>query len=71
MLIPLFNSQEIISTTQIYLGEDSSTIEYGKKLIHWRNRIPVLPSDSIKFAVVNTQTKTTILFLNKKDRCSC
>ncbi|MBW0588302.1 hypothetical protein O181_128017 [Austropuccinia psidii MF-1] len=56
---------------QIYLGEDSRTIKDGKELIHWRNRIPGLPSDSITFAVVNTQTEATILFFNKKDSLSC
>ncbi|MBW0592725.1 hypothetical protein O181_132440, partial [Austropuccinia psidii MF-1] len=58
---------EIICTTQIYLGEDSGTVEYGKKLVHRRNTVPVLPSDSIEFALVNTQMKTSIVFLNKKE----
>ncbi|MBW0543729.1 hypothetical protein O181_083444 [Austropuccinia psidii MF-1] len=71
VLIPLFDSQEIICTTQFYLGEDSGTIEYSKELVHRRNRIPVLPSDGIEFAVVNTQVNTSILFLNRKERCSC
>ncbi|MBW0593859.1 hypothetical protein O181_133574 [Austropuccinia psidii MF-1] len=39
---------------QVYLGEDSGTVEYGKELVHRRNRVPVLPSNSIKFAVINT-----------------
>ncbi|MBW0590454.1 hypothetical protein O181_130169 [Austropuccinia psidii MF-1] len=47
MLIPFFDSQEIICTMQSYLGKDSGTVDYGKNLVHRRNRIPVLPGDSI------------------------
>ncbi|MBW0555992.1 hypothetical protein O181_095707, partial [Austropuccinia psidii MF-1] len=57
---------EIICTMQIYHGEDSGTVEYIQKLVHRKNRIPVLPSDSIEFVVVNTQKKTSILFVDKR-----
>ncbi|MBW0472973.1 hypothetical protein O181_012688 [Austropuccinia psidii MF-1] len=66
MLIPLFNSQEIISTRKVYLREDSGTIEDGERLIHRRDRIPALPSDRIEFVVVNTQMEATIIFIKKR-----
>ncbi|MBW0575632.1 hypothetical protein O181_115347, partial [Austropuccinia psidii MF-1] len=50
MLITLLDSEKVICTTQINLGEYRRTIKDIEKLIHRRNRILVLPSNSIEFA---------------------
>ncbi|MBW0521533.1 hypothetical protein O181_061248 [Austropuccinia psidii MF-1] len=65
MFITLLDPQQAICTTQINHGEDRRTIKDIKKLVHRRNRILDLPSHSIEFAVINTQTEATIFFLAK------
>ncbi|MBW0577592.1 hypothetical protein O181_117307, partial [Austropuccinia psidii MF-1] len=60
MFITLLDSEQVICTRQINLGEDRRTIKNFEKLIHRRNRILVLTSNSIEFAVINTQTEATI-----------
>ncbi|MBW0474019.1 hypothetical protein O181_013734 [Austropuccinia psidii MF-1] len=65
MLITLLDSEKVICTTKINLGEDRRTIKDNKKPIHRRNTILVTPSDSIEFAVINTQTEATIPLFEK------
>ncbi|MBW0526745.1 hypothetical protein O181_066460 [Austropuccinia psidii MF-1] len=66
MFITLVDSEQAICTTQINIGEDRRTIKNIGKLIHRRNTILVLPSNSIEFAVINTQTEATILLFDKR-----
>ncbi|MBW0539864.1 hypothetical protein O181_079579 [Austropuccinia psidii MF-1] len=63
MFITLLDSEKAICTTQINLGEDRRTIQEIEKLIHRRNRILVIHSNSIEFVVINTQMEATSCFL--------
>ncbi|MBW0517769.1 hypothetical protein O181_057484 [Austropuccinia psidii MF-1] len=50
VLINLLDSEQVICTMPINLGEDRRTIKDSEKIIHRRNRILFLPSNSIEFA---------------------
>ncbi|MBW0491373.1 hypothetical protein O181_031088 [Austropuccinia psidii MF-1] len=67
LFITFLDSEQVICTTQINIAEDRGTTENSKKLIHRRNRILVLPSNRIEFAVINTQMEATIFLFDKED----
>ncbi|MBW0476409.1 hypothetical protein O181_016124 [Austropuccinia psidii MF-1] len=66
VFITFLDSEQVICTMHINLGEDRRTIEYSENLIHRRSGILVLPSNIIESGVINTKQRPPSFFLTQR-----
>jgi hypothetical protein len=68
---PSSHAEEIVSTSHVKLSELAGLGKSFKRLRHQRQWAAVWDGDLVQTAVIYTEAERTILFFDKKDRCTC